>query len=250
VKRWLAHQATKPAHFVELFAGGAIVGLTVAGEGLAEHVTLLELDGDVAAVWQTIWGDDDGAEWLAHRILSFDLTHEHVSAVLASHPDTIRERAFQTIVRNRTLRGGILAHGSGLLKFGENGKGIASRWYPDTLARRIRGLAPLRDRITFLEGDALTYLAAHLNEPATTFFADPPYTAPGKRAGKRLYRFYEVDHERLFDLCQSAAGDFMLTYDDAESVQDMAKRRGFAVTPVLMKNTHHAEMYELLITRA
>jgi hypothetical protein len=52
--------------------------------------------------------------------------------------------------------------GSAPLKSGENGKGIASRWYPTTLARRIRNLIPLHDRITFIEGDALAYLADHL----------------------------------------------------------------------------------------
>ena len=246
VKQWLARRGSKSAHFVELFAGGGIVGLTVAAEELAQHVTMIELDPDVSFVWQTIFSDD--AAWLADRILAFDLTYEHVQEALARPQDTVRERAFQTILKNRTVRGGILAPGSGLLKFGENGKGIASRWYPATLAKRIRNLMPLRDRITFIEGDALVYLADHLDDQDTTFFIDPPYTAPGKSAGKRLYRFYEVDHEKLFDLCQSAAGDFMLTYDDAESVRNMAESRGFTMTKVPMKNTHHAEMYELLIT--
>jgi DNA adenine methylase len=247
VKHWLARKGGRPAHFVELFAGGGIVGLTVAAEGWAHHVTMIELDPDVSSVWQTIFSDD--AAWLAHQILTFELTYEHVQEALARPQATVRERAFQTILKNRTVRGGILAPGSGLLKFGENGKGLASRWYPATLAKRIRNLVPLRDRITFLEGDALVYLADHLHDKDTTFFIDPPYTAPGKSAGKRLYRFYEIDHERLFDLCQSATGDFMMTYDDAESVRDMAERRGFTLTKVPMKSTHHAEMSELLITR-
>jgi DNA adenine methylase len=40
----------------------------------------------------------------------------------------------------------------------------------------------------------------------------------------------------------------MMTYDDAESVRVMAERRAFTITKVPMKNTHHAEMCELLIT--
>jgi len=32
------------------------------------------------------------------------------------------------------------------------------------LARRIRNLIPLRDRITFIEGDALAYLEDHLDD--------------------------------------------------------------------------------------
>lgn len=245
VKLWLAERGRKVSHFVELFAGGAIVGLTVAAERLADHVTLIELDPDVSAVWHTIFSDE--AEWLADRILSFDLSYENVKEVISRQPETTRDRAFQTVLKNRTYHGGILAPGSGLLKAGENGKGIASRWYPETLAKRIRNLVLLRDRIMFLETDALLYLNDHKNEEVT-YFIDPPYTAPGKRAGKRLYCYYEVDHEKLFDLCKQAEGDFMMTYDDALSVREMAEKRGFKITRVPMKNTHHAEMYELLIT--
>ena len=246
VTLWLSQKNRKPGHFVELFAGGGIVGLTVAAEGLADHVTMIELDPDVASVWHTIFSDD--AEWLARRILAFDLTSEHLQETLSRPTATTREKAFQTILKNRTYHGGILAPGSAPLKSGENGKGIASRWYPATLARRIRNLIPLRDRITFIEGDALAYLEDHLDDKATTFFIDPPYTTPGKSAGKRLYRFFDIDHAKLFDLCKAAAGDFMMTYDDAESVRDMAASRAFTITKVPMKNTHHAEMYELLIT--
>jgi len=246
VTLWLSQKNRKLGHFVELFAGGGIVGLTVAAEGLADHVTMIELDPDVASVWHTIFSDD--AEWLARRILAFDLTSEHLQETLSRPTATTREKAFQTILKNRTYHGGILAPGSAPLKSGENGKGIASRWYPTTLARRIRNLIPLRDRITFIAGDALAYLEEHLDAKATTFFIDPPYTAPGKSAGKRLYRFFDIDHARLFDLCKAASGDFMMTYDDAESVRELAESRGFKVTKVPMKNTHHAEMYELLIT--
>ena len=81
------------------------------------------------------------------------------------------------------------------------------------------------------------------------FFIDPPYTAGGKSAGSRLYTHCEVDHERLFAVCEKLRGDFLLTYDNAEEVCALAERHGFATKPVAMKNTHHAEMNELLIGR-
>ncbi|WP_179131534.1 DNA adenine methylase, partial [Candidatus Entotheonella palauensis] len=98
VRRWLS-QKPKPPEFIELFAGGGIVGLTVAAEGLADHVTLVELDPDVGAVWETIFHGD--AEGLAERILQFDLTLENVQEVIASSPKSKSEHAFKTILRNR-----------------------------------------------------------------------------------------------------------------------------------------------------
>ena len=52
----------------------------------------------------------------------------------------------------------------------------------------------------------------------------------------------------LFDLLQSAAGDVMLTYDDAREVRDLATAHDFFITPIPMKTTHHTRMYELAIT--
>lgn len=72
LRRWLASRPTKPADFIEPFAGGAIASLTVAFEQLAERATLVELDQQVAAVWHTIISGD--AEQLAARIAGFQLT--------------------------------------------------------------------------------------------------------------------------------------------------------------------------------
>lgn len=239
-----------PEHFIEPFLGGGIISLTVASESLAEHITMVELDTDVAAVWQTVLNAEDG-EWLARRILAFALTLENIEALLNRTPATVRDRAFQTIVKNRVYRGGILAPGSGLLKFGEDGKGILSRWYPKTLAKRIRHIINVQNRITFIPGDGLQVLATHINNPNAVFFIDPPYTAGrnGKRAGRRLYTHYELDHERLFDLASHIQGDFLITYDNDEEVRNLAVQYGLDTRLLPMKNTHHAKVTELLIGR-
>ena len=245
MRNWLLHKAVKPIEFIEIFAGGGIIGLTVAAECLAEHVTLVELDPDVASVWHTLLSDD--AEWLAQRIIRFPISTASAQELLSAPPETTRDRAFLTILKNRVNHGGIMAPGTGLIKNGENGKGITSRWYPETLARRIRGIYAIRDRITFIEGDGLEVMRQNAARTDAVYFVDPPYTAPGKRAGKRLYAFNEIDHERLFNLAATVSGDFMMTYDNADSVRQMADQRGFAIHEIPMKNTHHAKMTELLI---
>ena len=79
------------------------------------------------------------------------------------------------------------------------------------------------------------------------YFIDPPYTAGGKKAGKRLYKHYEVDHERLFTMCESLKGDLLITYDNADEVKSMARAHGFEMRLIPMTNTHHATMEELVI---
>lgn len=246
LRRWLASLPAKPAEFIEPFAGGAIASLTVAFERLAERATLVELDHEVAAVWQTIISGD--AHTLAAQIAGFHVSAESVAAALDVPATTTLDRAFQTILKNRVNRGGILAPGAGRIKHGENGKGMASRWYPQTLKQRILDIASVRDRLRFFEGDGFAVLADAADHDAV-FFIDPPYTAGGKRAGNRLYAHYELDHEALFRLAAAVKGDFLMTYDNAGELYELARAYNFDTELIAMKNTHHAAMTELLIGR-
>jgi DNA adenine methylase len=246
-RRWIVNHYPKSDILIEPFAGGGIISLTALFENLVSQVVMVEIDEDIAAVWQSIVNGE--AEWLAKKILDFDLSKEAVIAELSRTDTTIKEKAFQTILKNRTFHGGILAEGSGLLKHGENGKGIHSRWYPITLAKRFENLKFIADRITFLQEDGLSVIQEYSQRRDVVFFIDPPYTAGGKNAGKRLYRHFTIDHESLFTLCESIKGDFLMTYDNADEVKEMARRHGFQMRLIPMTNTHHATMEELVIGR-
>jgi DNA adenine methylase len=244
-RKWTKQIHPEPRLLVEPFAGGGIISLTALFENAVDSVLMVELDEDIAAVWQAVV--DGQSKWLARRILNFDLTREAVVGELAKTSSSARERAFQTILKNRTFHGGILAEGAGLLKHGESGKGIHSRWYPATLAKRFKNLDLIRERIEFRCENGLDTIQRHASATDTIFFIDPPYTAGGKKAGKRLYRYSELDHEKLFEICGSINGDFLLTYDNADEVRALARRHSFQMRLIPMTNTHHATMEELII---
>lgn len=248
IRQWLASLPKKPQELIEPFTGGGIIGLTVAFENIADHVTLVELDHQVAAVWKTlVYGD---AQWLANRITEFNFTPETVNAELErTNLASTEELAFQTILRNRVNHGGILAPGAGRVKYGENGKGLASRWYAKTLSRRIRKIIHIREKLTFIEGDGLEILKENAHKTDVVFFIDPPYTAGGKNAGRRLYTHFELDHDALFEASCKLSGDFLMTYSNDHQVQTMARKYHLAMKEIAMKNTHHAKMTELLIGR-
>jgi DNA adenine methylase len=244
-RRWIEQIYPKPDLLIEPFAGGGIISLTALFENLVQKVIMVELDEEIAAVWKSVVKGD--AEWLANRILTFELTRESVIKEIGQVPKTQKEKAFQTILKNRTLHGGILAEGSGFLKYGENGKGIHSRWYPATIAKRLISLNYVANRIDFRCDDGLKVLQEFANNSNAVYFIDPPYTAGGKKAGKRLYKHCELDHEHLFTLCETLKGDFLMTYDNAEEVKRMARSHGFQMRLIPMNNTHHATMEELVI---
>jgi DNA adenine methylase len=162
-------------------------------------------------------------------------------------PEALHDRAFQTILRNRISRGGIIAPGAGILKNGERGRGIKSRWYPRTLCSRIEQIASIRARITFIEGDGLQVLEVNQQRSDAAFFIDPPYVAGPNKPGSRLYRMSEVCHHNLFEAVAGLHGDFLMTYEDSPEIRALANKYGMAVLPVTMRTAHHTARTELLI---
>lgn len=247
LREWLKKQERKPKLLVEPFVGGGIASLTAVFENLVDTSLMVELDDDVAAVWEV--ATTGSAAWLASRILKFDMNFENATKEIQRLPNSTEEKAFQTILKNRCNHGGILAAGSGFLKKGEAGKGILSRWYPETLAKRFREIDLYHDRLEFRKGDAFKVLEEYKEDEEAVFFIDPPYTAGGKKAGNRLYNHFELDHEYLFKICSELKGDFIMTYDNSAEVREFATKYNFQAKPIPMKNTHHAELTELVIGR-
>ncbi len=244
IRRWLADGVDL---LVEPFAGGGIVSLTAVMEGLCGRAIMVELDRDVAAFWRAVMEDTSA---FVTRILEFSPTRDSVERLTRQSPRTTLDHGFRTLVLNRTRRGGVLAEGASLVKNGENGAGILSRWYPDTLARRINEIGDFAEKLLFLEGDGARLMETMCDQPGAVFFIDPPYTAAGgKRAGSRLYTHNCIDHARIFNILANCDTDFLMTYDCSEEIINLVNRHDFHGAIVEMKSGHHLKIPELIITR-
>jgi DNA adenine methylase len=242
VRQWLKQEKKPIAELIEPFAGGGIVSLTAAFENLAGNITMVEKDEEIAAVWEVILNGQN--KWLADKILSYHLTADNIKAELDRTDKQICDVAFCTILRNRIFHGGILAKGSGMTKSGENGKGIASRWYPKTLHDRIIAIGSIKQKIQFITGDAFNILEQNKDNKETYFFIDPPYNV----AGKRLYNYSDINHKQLFALTSRLKGKFMLTYDNTEEIRQLAESCSLSYKTISMKTTHHLEKTEIIIS--
>lgn len=243
IRHWLKAIEPRPKLLVEPFAGGGIVSLTAVMEGLVDRCLMVELDRDVAAFWHAALRH--GPE-LCEMVQDFEPTREAVDTVSQRAPDDILEHGFRTLVLNRTRRGGILAPGASLSRYGESGKGVASRWYPETLVRRVTDITDHAHRIEIRHGDGMKQLEAVPD--GAVLFVDPPYTAGGKQAGRRLYASNDIDHAHLFELLADAKADFLMTYDRAPEIEILVRKHRFHAVRVLMTNTHHARIPELVIS--
>ncbi len=246
IRAWLSRTPPHPL-IVEPFAGGGIVSLTAVMEHLVERALMVDLDRDIAAFWRAALchGPD-----LAQRVRHFTPSRDRIGDLARQAPRDVVEHGFRTLVLNRTRRGGVLAPGATLTKNGENGNGVASRWYPETLGKRLAAISACAERVTFCEADGVRLLEdVAIHRADACFYIDPPYTAGGKRAGSRLYAHHTVDHVKLFELMASSRADFLMTYDCSDEIVSLVRAHDFHAAVVMMKNSHHARMPELVITR-
>ncbi|MXX96964.1 MAG: DNA adenine methylase [Rhodothermaceae bacterium] len=244
IRKWL----TDPVDtLIEPFAGGGIISLTTVMEGFAKRALMVEIDQDLSAFWRAVLDDP---EELIERIQSFAFDRTEVERLTKRVPSSDLDRGFRTLVLNRTRYGGVLAPEASLIRSGENGAGIGSRWYPETLVNRVRNIARYSDQLLFCESDGVRLLELQSDRPETAFFVDPPYTAKGgKQAGSRLYTHNTVDHARIFATLARSRANFLMTYDCSSEIIRMIRKHKFHAALVTIKNLHHLKVPELIITR-
>lgn len=240
-KNWLSEK--KNSFLIEPFAGGSSVGLAAAIEGWVENVILADIDDNIFCFWDAVL--NGYGEWLAARVLDFDFTEENIDKALQKKDNSKQDKAFALLLNNRISHGGIMALGAGRIKNGENGKGLKSRWYPETLHRRIINIVKHRHRISILNDDAFKLIQKYADDYKAIFFLDPPYT----KAGKRLYKYSNINHENLFLSTQNIQGDFLITYDYSPEIVNYVNKYNFFMEKILMQTTHLTKKYELLITK-
>jgi DNA adenine methylase len=114
---------------------------------------------------------------------------------------------------------------------GENGRGIRSRWYPNTLSKRIQAILHMHGDISFVHGDGIDFIRYNAHRSDTAFFIDPPY--PG--SGRRLYTHSQLDHRDLFRVAQTIRGNFLMTYDNNAEILELAREFGFQMALIPMK---------------
>ena len=247
VEAWLRRHGHRHELLLEPFCGGGVVSLSSVMEDWVGRCFMAEIDRDVAAFWHAVrkHGPD-----LSRMVKEFKISREGVELLSQRPPADVLEHGFRTLVLNRTRHGGILAPGATFIKNGENGKGLGSRWYPETIANRIEAISEHADRILFMEGNGMDLLELLLGtgDRSIAVFADPPYIAGGKGAGRRLYAHHNVDHGKLFGLLNDSSAEFLMTYADEQEIVDLIHKHKFHAVRVHMKNRHQKNVPELIIT--
>lgn len=205
-------------NFIEPFAGGASVGLSLLLSGNIQELWFNNLDYGIYSLFQTIKFFPDA---LISRIMDFKPTKKEYyrarDVISADYKGLdIFDAAWDLLIVNR------LAF-SGICKANCMGN-INARWNPKTLCKRIQDIAEYSTHIHISNMDALEYIEEMYWKPDSTMFIDPPYFVKGKN----LYHCYyeKDDHLKLAFLLDSLykgmpGSDMIVTYDMSEYIKSI-----------------------------
>lgn len=204
--------------YVEVFAGGASVALSLLFEEFTSHAHINDLNRSVHAFWECALHQTDT---LCSRILSMKATAaewtRQRAVQEAREPETL-DLAVSTFFLNRTSRSGIL--NGGMI----GGKGQDGPWKLDArfnkqeLVRRIEKIGRFSSRVTLTQIDGAEYLRNNLPRLDQAFiYLDPPYFHKGQDLYENFYQ--PDDHRNLAQLIRSVKNHcWVVSYDAAPQI--------------------------------
>ena len=187
--------------YIEPYAGGAGVALSLLLHGYVRRVVLNDISSPIHAFWLSALNH---SEKFRQKILSVDLSVDEWKnqreIFRRSDDDDLFELGFAAFYLNRTNRSGVLNGGMIGGHAQNSAYGIDARFNREELALRIARIAKVRNQITIMKQDASDLIRniGSVSKPEDSFiYADPPYFKKGRDL---YYDFYmPSDHEVIRD---------------------------------------------------
>ena len=241
--------------YYEPFAGGAGAALRLLIDGVVSEVHLNDLDVRITSFWRSVLDETDRFENAVMNVpLNMDEWRRQKQICSEANDGRQFELGFSTFYLNRCNRSGVLFGSAPIGGYKQSGKWrMDARFYRKTLAKRIRTIADMRDRIYVYGLDALEFLRQIVvpeNNRAENFtYLDPPYYV----AGNRLYlnKYGDEDHAALaHEMKNSADLAWVASYNNVEFIRDLFADYRFSTIPVRYSMQSKQMAEELIIAAA
>jgi DNA adenine methylase len=218
----LAKNKLLDGKYVEPYAGGAAVAMSLLMLEYVSSIYLNDISKPVYSFWKAVLTETDA---LCKKIYDKKVTvnqwekQRHVQKQLSQHSQL--EVAYSTFFLNRTNRSGII-DGGGMIG-GSNQKGkwkLDARYNKQELIRRIETIAIYSNRIQVFNQDAERFLKAIMPSlPINTLiFLDPPYFEKGHRLYENHYT--PADHARVAKVVRNELSRrWIISYDDHPQIR-------------------------------
>jgi len=212
-ERLIALNFDQPPIYVEPYAGGASLALSLLFAGKVSAVFLNDLDPAIHAFWQSVLKQTDKFVELLNKtpVTPSEWRRQKMLYAEGLAVGTLR-LGFAMFFLNRTNHSGIL---NGGMIGGKNQTGewkLNARFNRSELKSRIKRIATYSDRIHMSCRDAGEFIGAHSRCKSKLIYLDPPYY----RAGHRLYlnSYRPENHADVRDVVLKLPCRWVVSYDD------------------------------------
>ena len=239
--------------YSEPFAGGAGAALRLLQENVVSEIHLNDLDPRISAFWTAALND---TERFADAIMSVPVTiqewKKQREICQSADLGKVFELGFSTFYLNRCNRSGIILGAAPIGGYAQTGEWkIDSRFYRETLVKRILAIGKMREQIFITNMDARDFLVESLSmkrEQDNAFvYLDPPYYSNGSRLYMNSYK--NQDHQKLAQYIKKQDQfAWIMSYDDTNSIRELYKECRLSHHPIDYILQRKRKEQELLIS--
>jgi DNA adenine methylase len=209
---------TRPPVYVEPYAGGASLALSLLFNNAVSEVYLNDLDPAIHAFWFSVLRHSEELCELVENVSITPAEWIKQRKVYGAGTTVARlELGFATFFLNRTCHSGIL---NGGMIGGKRQQGewkLDARFNRSELVRRIDKISRFKKSIHLHCEDATDFLKSHKFMRNSLIYLDPPYYQAGK--GLYLNAYGPYDHERVRNSALRLRCPWIVSYDDVPQIR-------------------------------
>jgi DNA adenine methylase len=217
-ERIISRNRLENCHYIEPYAGGASLALSLLFTGRVAEIHLNDLDPAVYAFWHCVLERNrEFVQLLGETQVTTEEWRRQKAIYAAGRAAGGLALGFATFFLNRTNHSGILNGGmiGGKRQLGE--WRLDARFNRPELERRIKRIGAFKTRIHLSRRDAVEFLLSQDLPKRSLVYLDPPYY----RAGRDLYfNAYEpADHAVVRRCVGALTTPWIVSYDDVPEIR-------------------------------
>ncbi len=223
VKRLFEANDLLDGTYIEPYAGGASVALTLLFSEYASRIRINDIDRSIFAFWHSVLNETEAlCRMITDTPVNMDVWQVQREVQARKQDAELLELGFSTFFLNRTNRSGIL---SGGVIGGKEQTGnflIDARYNKKNLIERIESVAEYADRIELTSMDAVELIKS-IRRPAEKSFCylDPPYYVKGRDLYLNYYN--DDDHRDIAKAIKKYKGKWIISYDAVPFISELYK---------------------------
>lgn len=207
--------------YIEPFAGGAGVALSLLIEGVVDQVVINDYDKAIYSFWRALKeAPQELIDLIEHTPLTIDEWKHQKDIYSTQNKRYSVELGFAAFYLNRTNRSGILSAGP-IGGYNQTGNyGMDARFNRDALIGRIQEIAKYKSQIVVYNKEIRSFISGVIPKYQANAFVyfDPPYFENGQRLYKNF--FSPTDHTDIaLSIINGVNCPWVITYDDVPELR-------------------------------